>query len=1581
MSDKKTSKKAAPAKKADNAKADEKADAATAKGKGKAKAPDTKKDAPAAAAKPAPKKALSALPALDAQRLSIAEMTPFASDLDVDALIRMLNDGRPTVRANATLGLAVLGHATERMVPLLRDGKLVVAQAAVDNLTALGAGVVPILPQIIKTLPSTVEEIKEGTFRVLDGLRDSAPDALIDALDIVPGKAEFTIVEVFVRGKEAGSNLLLKALGDDRMKVRLNASVGLTRLAKTNGDVALPVVKKAEKEDESPDVRQAAGRAVRAILAPPKNQILEHPPVTIDGFETDFLTAAQAKAGAAATTAERMVIATKDGRANVRANAALVLGALNASAEVAAGPLGMLLRDSSEKVRLATAQGLGQLKEASLAAAPALVGALGDKEEDVAAAIAAALEQHKSAVLPALLKGLETGDETHGRRILALLVPLPSAPQDLYAAFETPAVNVQVNAARGLGLLGDRVGEGRALLESNRTGGDARTRRAVMQAIHLIDGPPPEGPPPIPIPGFEDKRLTVAELEASKDKIDAARMQIALTDGREDVKANACDALGIVGADAAPAALGLAVCTKDSSEIVRAAAVSALGKVGAGTLEQAGALVAALGDKHEEVASNAASSLAPLKSQALPALIKGLETSDPVHAGRILELINVLPEAAQALHDQLVESPAENVRVNAAVGMGRLGKEKVGKLREALEDNRTGGGSRLSQATLHALFLFDGPKHEGLAPIEVPGFEDKRLTVKELEAAKDKLEVGRMTAALTDGREIARANACDALGVLGAASAPSALSLAVCTKDSSELVRAAACDALGKIGAGTLEQAGALVAALGDDEDEVADNASASLAPLKSKALAALIKGLDTPSETHAARIIKLINVLPEAPQALHDVVAESPAENARVNAAVGMGLLGKKIGVLRVALEENRTGGGSRLSAATIHALELIDGPKAAPPKPIELKGFDRKLLKPAVLAEHAPKLGLVRLMHALKDGRETVRANAATCLGVLKEEAASAALPLSVLLKDSVWEVRESAAKAFGEIPSAAIEQASGLVGALGDAEDEVVEAATKALLPLGNKVLAALIKGLDTGEEHGENILKVINVLKEAPDALHEAFLESPAVNTKVNAARGFALLGPEKVGDRRVALEDNRTGGDARTRKAVRLALEILDGPPPAGPPPITIPKFELKLLKHDVLAAAADKINADRMTIALQDGRETVRANAATALGVLGDKAAGAGMALSVLLRDSMQEARFAAANAFAKIPAAAEQYAPALVGALGDEDEDVADALAGALKPLKSKVVDALVGGLETDSPVHAERILKILNLLPEAQSALCGAFSSPSVAAQVNSAAGFAMLGNDKVGEGRALLEGARTGGDAATRAAVRKALLILDGPPDAGPPPITIAGFEERLLGEKDFGDKIDGDRMVLALKDGREVVRANAATAVGLAGKGAGAPMALAVLLRDEFPQVRLAAATALGKLGPAMMEVVDNMVGALGDDEPEVVAVLQKTLTGLGEDIEEELLNGLSTESTTHGKNILDVFTKLPDAPYMLAKAFQGPSVSVQVNAACGLGMVGVKRLGKHVNVLLGARTGGDAQTREAVFKALDVLGVS
>src|SRR5262249_42283269 len=183
----------------------------------------------------------------------------------------------------------------------------------------------------------------------------------------------------------------------------------------------------------------------------------------------------------------------------------------------------------------------------------------------------------------------------------------------------------------------------------------------------------------------------------------------------------------------------------------------------------------------------------------------------------------------------------------------------------------------------------------------------------------------------------------------------------------------------------------------------------------------------------------------------------------------------------------------------------------------------------------------------------------------------------------------------------------------------------------------MIGAVVRGLETDDPtHGRRIAELINVFDDASEILCDAF-ESPAVNVQVNAAIGLGMLGAKRVGKGRKALEGARTGGWERTREAVRKALEMLDGPRRTGPAEIAIDGFQGRVPAAGAFAHASAKLALGDLVAHLTDGRAHVRSNAATALGTLGPAAAGAAVAIGVLLRDDDMRVRVQAAGALDKL--------------------------------------------------------------------------------------------------------------------------------------------------------------------------------------------------------------------------------------------------------------------------------------------------------------------------------------------------------
>jgi HEAT repeat protein len=890
-----------------------------------AKADDAKPAKPASPAKPVAAKP----PALDERPLRFVDLAPFAAQLDAGELIAMLRDGRGHVRANAALGLAAINQPVLDVVMLLRDSEPRVAQAAAEAIGLLGVQMRPFVPQIAQALDGAQPEVVDAVVGSLAELVGKADEELCAALDVPHGLAMKSVVEACGRLGRAGVAFLISATGHERGRIRINAIGGLGRWGKADIESSMACLNHIEANDSVPDVRQAAKQASLAVIAREKVAAVDSLPKNIPDFEDRKLSVSELSEYAGAIHVTEMIHALSDGRTHVRINAARALGTLGEKAGPAVPNLGLACRDSIAQVRREAAKALGRLGAEALPAAPDLTGALSDVEAEVAEAAAETLEALGSRVLEALVRGLETGSETGGWRVGELISKLPNAAAVLTEAFRSPAVNVQVNAALGLGMLGrERVGVGLAALHGARTGGDARTREAVRRALEMINPAGRAGPAQVAIEGFEERFLTAAELDKHKQAVEnlgVSDLIEYLQDGRDIVRANAATALGALGAQSLPAATTLGVRLRDDAPRVRAAAAHALDKIGdAAVIETAGDLVRALGDTDEKVAEACAAVIRARKGRMIGALVRGLETDDATHGRRIAELINVFDDASDILFDAFA-SPAVNVQVNAAIGLGMLGPKRVGKGRKALEGARTGGWERTREAVRKALEMLDGPRRTGPTEIAVDGFETRVLAADAFGGAAGKLAADDLIGYLTDGRAHVRANAATALGTLGAAAAGAALPLGVLMRDDDMRVRIQAAGALDKAGDDAVRTAADyLVGALRGDAD-VAKAVAPVLLARKARVLTALLKGLETDDDTHARRIIEVINALPDASEILLDAI-ESPAENVQVNAAIGIGMLGEKRAgsAGRKALESRRTGGFVRTREAVFKALAM---------------------------------------------------------------------------------------------------------------------------------------------------------------------------------------------------------------------------------------------------------------------------------------------------------------------------------------------------------------------------------------------------------------------------------------------------------------------------------------------------------------------------------------------------------------------------------------------------------------------------------------------------------------------------------
>ena len=865
--------------------------------------------------------------------------------------------------------------------------------------------------------------------------------------------------------------------------------------------------------------------------------------------------------------------------------------------------------------------------------------------------------------------------------------------------------------------------------------------------------------------------------------------------------------------------------------------------------------------------------------------------------------------------------------------------------------------------------------------------DDRLLPYAELEAAKGQLAADDLIQRLRDGRAVVRANAALGLAAIGHAGGE----LVPFLRDTDAQVALATAEAFAQLGRAQARQLAAVATALDGARPEVVDTIHRMFAQLVGHADAELVDVLDTALPAAANAIIGACARVGLRGLHLLQRAATDGRARVRINALHGIALLGEleQSSSVRVLGDAESGDQVSDVRAAARTAMATLARRcramvaaqhKTAEPAPPAILGIDRRVLTPAELQAAAIAAPLDELLRALDNPRLNARLNAARVLAI-KEGAAVAARSLAVLLRDPEDDVRLEVALALGKLGAGATVAAPALVCALADRAPAVVAAAEAALAGLGDSVAAELVEGLDTSSElQGGKAAALLGKIAQGPRLLREA-LASPLVDVRIHAAAGLGALGRARTDVRMAELTSAAVGGNARLRAAVDKAIAQLEPRPDRSPPKIAIDGFDTVELDDAKLASAKAVLAAvgvEGVAAHFSDPRTVVRTNAARALGALAsDAAAGA---LAVCLRDDAAAVRIAGARAIDKLgDVAVLASAHDLVAALRDADAALATQLTTMLRTRSHAAIDqALARGLDTGDERHAQRICELVCARPAALELLCEAFARET--SQANAARGLAMLGKDKLGKGRALLEAARGATSAQTRAIARAALRAIYGEA-TGPASPAIAGFETNLLEASAFaGAKLEVAPLLALLQDGRALIRANTATALGTLGAAAaGAAITIGALLRDDDRLVRIAAASALDKLGDAaVIAAASYLVDGLRS-EPMVAAACRAVLASRKDKVEDTLLAGLETPDEEHGLRIAQLICALPNARELLFIAFDGPAQNVQINAALGIGLLGDKRAGAAGRQrLVNGLTGPFTRRRAAMVRALAML---
>lgn len=867
--------------------------------------------------------------------------------------------------------------------------------------------------------------------------------------------------------------------------------------------------------------------------------------------------------------------------------------------------------------------------------------------------------------------------------------------------------------------------------------------------------------------------------------------------------------------------------------------------------------------------------------------------------------------------------------------------------------------------------------------------EERPFTYAELVTARGELVAEDLVRRLGDGRAVVRANAALGLAALGRAGGE----LVPYLRDADARVARAAAEAMVHLGIAQRDHLVQIAAALDGARPEVIDTIQRMFADLVGRADAELISVLDTGRPVAANAVVGACARIGVRGLHLLQAAARDERVRVRINAVGGIAQLGdleqrSSMDVLVAVERDDRVSdvrAATRAAVATLTARvkAIISARhKTADPSPAAVPELERRALNAAELEAAAAVAPVDELLRALEVPRVHARLNAIRVLVLQGGAAPEIVRALAVRLRDADETVRLEVALALGKLGAPAVLAAPALARALGDAEPVVMAAAETTLAELGGAAAPALVDGLDVpNEAHGARVAALLGRLADGPRLLRES-LGSSSVDVRIHAALGLGALGKVRAGTGLQALASTPTSGNARLRAAIAKAVALLEPRVERTPPRVAIEGFETRVLAEPELAAGKAAIAAagvGGLAAHLSDARAAMRVNAAHALGTLGAAALPAADALAVSLRDDAPGVRIAAARALDQIgDAAIVACAHDLVRALRTADAALAEQLAGTLRTRALPAVDeALARGLDTPDARHGQRIAELVSERRGGLAILCDAFGRP--AGQANAARGFVLLGAERVGAGRALLEAARGDSSVQTREIARAALRDLAGPALAPQVP-AVAGFETQLLDDSAFAKvSLDATRLVGFLQDGRAIVRANTATALGSLGAGATAlALTIGALLKDDDDRVRIAASAALDKLGDdAVVAAAPFLVSALRG-AARVAAASAPVLAARKAKVEGALIAGLETADETHGLRIAELICALPNAREILFAAFDGPAQNVQITAALGIGLLGKSAGPAGRQRLVGALAGPFTRRREAAVKALSFL---
>ncbi|MDX9719596.1 MAG: HEAT repeat domain-containing protein [Myxococcota bacterium] len=1438
----------------------------------------------------------------DLELLDLSTIRFYKSNLRADFMVALLTDRRMVVRSNAVRSLGVLAHPHPKIGVMLKDPDLAPRESAARALMSLGTTAGQALRYAASCQENQEPYVAAMISRALFNVAGEADELLIDCLNCNTDYAQAHITPVFLLLGPKAEPILMRALQHARPRVRLHALQTVARLTEHGFAFDLEQLEPL-LEDGVAAIRLLAKQLI-ANAQDAHAEDYPHPDFGARLLELDELSTL---ADELDDTRLQELLCAKF--AYARANAARALDLKG----IAVPALLDRLLDSVDLVRDAAATALRSLSARGLA------GELLVQTLDKVIGASATTRQH-------LLDGVaELCGEQDELLISALLVTgsvLEEAVLPVFDQLGERAVPLLERAILSESVLTKRNGL-KAMQRLARQGIDFDRSLLLPISFETLDEVRviaksvlqimntrlrykrlPDARP-MPVEGFDARVLELEELAEQADKLEADRIRELLSDGRILVRSNAIRAAQVIRS----AYTELGYLLRDSEPQVAEQAADALLAL---TPDSDVWLLRSL---------DALPSLAPTVRTKVLSGLRELARREPRLAIEMLRRpLHEADETSFIVFDglgadgldilgQALRSDSMLVRLNAIHEIGRLFEAGIDiEAQEEAIAFAKGDAIRMVGELAEELELQLERKRKVIQllearPLPAPAFAERVLEAEEL-GSLEGANTEHLVEQLQDGRRFVRCNAALLLAQMGVSSPRLELSI----QDTDAEVRACGVRAMITLAehgqAHLLQRSIPLFSKL---EEETRRSLEQALASLAGHDDAVLIESLRYPSHITVAALGPVCDSLGALALPILYKALRNESGMVRSNAALLLLRLARQ--GIRIDEEVAQIASGDVLEEVRSAAQAILDKvgelkrikPVLLDAEPLPSPGFAYELLSVDALEALREKLEVLPLLKLLADGRIHVRANAARALAVLGH----ADSRLLLLLRDTDENVRQAAAHALAMLGPNAAELLGAAIPALVGASGDVRRHLFSALCSLVEQADAVLVEALRLPTPVvEETMMPVFDQLGERALPVLAKATHSDSTLIRINAVHCLDRLVRQGVG---VALSLVEPLVSDRLEEVRRVATTVMQAinvrkrrRELAEAKPLPMPDFDSVEFSIEELSAKQDKLDAERLVECLDDGRALVRANAARALGVMGQVQAR----LVQLLRDAEPRVAIAAAESLRLLGAQAGFYLVKAAQSLLGLPPEVRQKLLLVFDSLPESNPQILIESLRMPAGLADDTVIQVfVHLGQSSVEALQQGLRSESVLIRINAARALAALISKGHRVELVALELAAGDPVEEVRRAARAALFEVRAKDKARPQPIEevpIEGFYREILELKALkpAKKVPKQRLLLALQDGRSLVRANAARGLGWHDDLSALDVQhICVQLRDVDPEVRVASAWAIGRFAREASIAIPRMLEALVRAQDEFRETLLRSIEAFGDEAKPLVLSYL------------------------------------------------------------------------------------